>query len=157
MMRASLWMIAAALVAAPVSAQSAEEEALHVVEAMFDALKAKDAAAMGATMHESMTLAQTGTTPEGAPSVRTVDRAQFLEAISSSQADLEEVIWDPVVQQRDNLASVWVKYAFYVDGEMSHCGVDTFTLARTAEGWKILHVADTQQREDCWEPPGPLR
>ena len=62
-------------------------------------------------------------------------------------------MWDPVVQIRDNLATVWVKYAFYLDGEFLHCGVDAFMLARTNDGWKIVSLADTSQKENCEMPP----
>jgi hypothetical protein len=65
----------------------------------------------------------------------------------------DEPVWDPVVQVRDNLATVWIKYAFYLDGEFSHCGVDAFMMARTGDGWKIIALADTFQQEDCELPP----
>jgi hypothetical protein len=31
--------------------------------------------------------------------------------------------------------------------------VDTFILARQADGWKIASLADTRQTEDCEMPP----
>ena len=141
--------------AGPAEGQSAtadEEAVLAVLGTMFDALKNHDADAISGTLHESFQLAVTGTGQDGQPVVQTVTRDQFVSSIAGGQASLEEKWWDPEVQLRDNLATVWTKYAFYVDGSLSHCGVDAFTLARTEEGWKVVHVADTRQTEDCWEP-----
>ena len=47
------------------------------------------------------------------------------------------------------LASVWMDYRFYVGECFSHCGVDTFHLVRTAEGWRIVDLADARRREGC--------
>lgn len=141
--------------AGPVAAQAAsadEEAVLGVLGTMFDALKNHDGDGISATLHDSFQLTVTGTDAEGAPFVQAVPRDQFVNGIANATAELEEKWWDPIVQVRDNLASVWTKYAFYVDGALSHCGVDAFTLARTGEGWKVVFVADTRQTEDCWEP-----
>lgn len=43
------------------------------------------------------------------------------------------------------LAMVWNRYVFFIDERLDHCGVDAFTIVRTVEGWKVLHVADTQR------------
>jgi hypothetical protein len=48
---------------------------------------------------------------------------------------------------------VWTKYAFYRGERLSHCGVDVFELVRRPDGWKIVHLADTQRRGNCWTPP----
>ena len=54
----------------------------------------------------------------------------------------------------DNLATVWNRYAFYYDGQLHHCGVDSFQLARTMQGWKVIAIADTQRRQGCEDAPG---
>ncbi len=49
----------------------------------------------------------------------------------------------------DNLATVWLAYDFFVGDELDHCGEDTFQLARTSLGWKIIAIADTRRDEGC--------
>jgi predicted metal-dependent phosphoesterase TrpH len=44
---------------------------------------------------------------------------------------------------------VWTAYDFHVNSRFSHCGYDSFQLTRTAAGWKIIAIADTQRREGC--------
>ncbi|HUE76607.1 MAG TPA: hypothetical protein VMM83_01575, partial [Longimicrobiales bacterium] len=50
------------------------------------------------------------------------------------------------------IASAWVPYTFYLDGELSHCGVNTIALLRTAAGWRITQLSDSRHREDCPDP-----
>lgn len=72
------------------------------------------------------------------------------------------------------IAVVWTPYAFHVDRELSHCGVDAFSLVDGGDGeWKIAGVVYTVEsptdypdrwtsrrsrgpsRTDADEPPTP--
>jgi hypothetical protein len=44
------------------------------------------------------------------------------------------------------LASVWADYEFYVNGKLSHKGVDAFQLFYENGNWKIIQVCDTRRR-----------
>jgi ketosteroid isomerase-like protein len=138
---------------APLVAQTDEQDALAVVVAMFDAMRAKDADGLLGLLTADARLVQTGWTPEGEPRMNVVSLSDFAERIRSATVYLDEQIWDERVRVHDNLATVDVRYAFFVDGAFSHCGVDAFQLFRSADGWKIFHVADTQRTEDCEMPP----
>jgi hypothetical protein len=48
-----------------------------------------------------------------------------------------------------NMAVVWAPYTFYINEKMSHCGVNSITLARVSEGWRILQIIDTRSKENC--------
>lgn len=128
------------------------EAVLEVVRRLFDGMRARDSAAVRAVFHAEARLVATGE-QDGAPSIRVVPADAFVAAIGSGDEEWDEPFWDSVVQIEDNLATVWTKYAFYRAGEFSHCGVDTFLLARTEDGWRIVSVADTRQREGCELPP----
>ena len=65
---------------------------------------------------------------------------------------LNEPIWNQKIQIDDNLASVWVDYAFYVDDQFSHCGVDAFHLVKLDGQWKIFHLVDTRRKKPCEVP-----
>jgi predicted enzyme related to lactoylglutathione lyase len=123
-------------------------DALAVVERMFAALKAGDTAAMRATMHPAARIIQTGTR-EGAPFARVNALDDFLKSIGGAALagrKLEERIYHPELRVDDNLVTVWLRYDFLVDGTVSHCGVDSFQVVRTADGWRVIHVVDTQRR-----------
>jgi hypothetical protein len=46
-----------------------------------------------------------------------------------------------------------VKYELLAGGEFSHCGVDALQLFKSASGWLVVQVADTQRRQGCWHKP----
>lgn len=64
----------------------------------------------------------------------------------------DERIWDIEVKIDNNLATVWTKYAFYLDNEFSHCGAENFLLIKQINKWKIFHLVDTRQQENCKVP-----
>lgn len=147
-MRRLILVIALALTPRPAAAQPAEQEVRALIDRMFEALRQQDTTAMRATFHPDFRLAIT-TTREGQPVVRQVDGDQFLTSIADATSMLDEQIADVQIRIHDNLATVWNRYNFLVDGVIDHCGVDAFMLVRTTDGWKILQVADTQRTEGC--------
>ena len=142
---------AASLVLTPtLTAQSDhEKDVLDVIAVMFEGLAQRDTAKMRTTLEPGARLVQTFNR-EGQPEYRVVPINDFLASIGSQTGPaIEERYRDPKVRVHDNLATVWISYTFYVDEEISHCGEDTFQLARGAEGWKIIAIADTQRRVGC--------
>lgn len=127
-----------------------EVEALEAVHALFDAMKAKDTEAIAALFHPEARLLSTSV-QGGATAVQAVAIPDFVASIGSSAADLEERIWDEEVRVDGPLATAWTPYAFFVDGTFSHCGVNSFQLARMEDGWRILHVVDTRRADACPE------
>jgi hypothetical protein len=73
----------------------------------------------------------------------------FIAAVGASGGGWVERIWDPETHLDGELAVVWAPYDFRVEGRFSHCGVDAFTLARGADGWKILSISYTLRSEGC--------
>lgn len=132
---------------APVAGQMAPGPQ-EVVEQLFQAMKAGDADAMQALMHPDVRLVSTGVR-EGSPVVQVMGVERWLDGVRASTRELDERIYDTVVHQEAGLASVWTRYDLYVDGEHSHCGVDDVLLVRTADGWRIVHLADTRSTEGC--------
>ncbi len=153
---AALTVTALTVAALPVRGQDLardREAVLTVVHTLFDGMRARDAEVVGGVFHESARMFR-APQPGGDGTVRVGSVERFVDAVGGGTEVWDEPVWDPVVQVRDNLATVWVKYAFYLDGEFSHCGVDAFVLVRTGEGWKIAALADTSRQEDCEMPPG---
>lgn len=135
--------------AMPTLAQSSHDSnILASIKTMFDGLQARDTAMMASVIHPDARLVQTFTR-EGEPQYRSVGMDRFLASIAREGPPIREDYFDPQIVVHDNLATVWVSYTFYVDGQVSHCGEDTFQLARGATGWVIVAIADTQRREGC--------
>ena len=136
------------------AALSAEQEVLKVVQLTFDAMRTKYTAALR-TRFDSSARIVTTTTRNGAPAIRATPIDRFITAIGSAKEELNERIYNPEVRIDDNMATVWTRYTFHRGQTFSHCGVDAIQLARTAGGWKIVHIIDTQRKDRCGTPGSP--
>ena len=131
----------------------AEAGAVAAVQALFDAMAARDAEAIDALLMEGAVFTSTVETPDGVQ-VRETSGADFAASIGQPGPALLERMWDPHVMIRGPLAVVWTPYDFHRDGEFSHCGIDAVSLVLSDGNWKISSIAYTVEREDC--PPSPL-
>jgi hypothetical protein len=148
---AGLLVTCTLLVPAPTQAQSAEAEVVAVVERLFEGMRTRDTTMMRGTFDGSARLY--GITPAGVIQATPMD--DFLRSIAGAPADLvlDEKVYAPEVRIDGNLATVWTFYTLHLGERFSHCGIDAFTLYRTAESWKIVTIGDTRRTENC-EPPG---
>ncbi len=131
----------------PARSQQTEADVLKVVTTLFDGMKAKDTTKMRSTFAPNARL-MTASVRNGAPVVSETAIDNWIRQIGRSTAALEEKIFSPEVRVDANLATVWTRFEFWANGARSHCGFDAFQLARTAGGWKIIHIADSH-RTDC--------
>jgi SnoaL-like domain len=77
----------------------------------------------------------------------------FVKAVGTPHPDTwYEEIWGLKISIDGDFAQAWCDYAFYRGTSFSHCGVDSFELFRTPEGWKIFHLADTRRATPCNVP-----
>lgn len=149
-------LVALAKPPAPAAAQESEEAAvMAVVEAMFDAMRAGDSAAMRSVLHPTATGASVSVR-EGVPTLTREESLDgFIQAVGTPHEEVwDERIWGAEVRVDGNLATAWMEYAFYLGDDLSHCGVDAFQLFKGEDGWKVFHIADTRRREGCDTPEG---
>lgn len=124
------------------------------VRGLFDAMRAADSAAARSYLHPDARL-QRPVEGEGRPALSVSGSEGWLESIGDAEpGQLDEEIWNLEVRRDGRLATAWMRYAFYLDGELHHCGVNAFQLVRVEEGWKAFSIADTSREEGCRGPPG---
>lgn len=130
-------LFAIALFAASVCAAQSEERAVTAtVQRLFDAMEARDPAAASAVLLPKggyFSVREKG----GEVSVGGVTHEEFTARLGKDKEPIREVMRDPKVLLHGRLATLWTPYEFYRSGKRSHCGVDSFHLLKTAEGWKI--------------------
>jgi len=123
-----------------------EKDAVAAVQKLFDAMKAKDAAAIRGLMLPEARLHSVRA--EATPSSSAGE--SFATQIAGAKGELvERFTAAPQVSIRGRMAQVWGEYDFHRDGKFTHCGVDTVTLFKTAEGWKIATIAYTVETTGC--------
>ncbi len=130
-----------------------EAQVMSVVNGLFDAMRAADSAAVRAAFHPGLEkMASSQQQPDGVPVVKFGNLTGFAEAVGgASPGDLDERIGEADIRIDDNLATVFTPYAFYLKGQLSHCGVNVFQIARTGYEWKIVGLADTRRWQGCKE------
>ena len=135
------------LAAAPPPAETAsEKEAIAVVQKVFDGIAARDGAMIrGAMLPEARVYSARDA---AAPSVSTV--TETVDRLTSMKEEPRERFTSaPQVLIRGRIAQVWGAYEFMRDGKFSHCGVDSATLLKTPEGWKISALVFTAETTGC--------
>jgi len=151
---ALLALTALAIVPGETSAQTDADGPEAAIRGLFDAMRAADSAAARRYLHPESRLHRP-VEEEGQPGLRTSGVEGWLQAIGGAEpGQLDEEIWDLEIRRDRRLATAWMRYAFYLDGELHHCGVNAFQLVRTADGWAAFSIADTSREEGCEGPPG---
>lgn len=144
------FVVAVAPVDSAAQASPEEEAVIAVVNTLFDGMRAGDEQMILGTVANGARLAMVS-----GDSVRYVDMSAFAANVAATERHLDERVWDFVIEIDASLASVWVKYDILIDGEFSHCGIDSFEMLMLNGEWKIVHLADTRRTgPDCWRYPG---
>ena len=130
---------------ASLRAATPEEQAiLAPVNAMFDGMAKRDAAAIKEPLLAGGTMVLMR---DGKPTQMTFEA--FAEHVGKpGTTQIEERIHDPLIRIDNDLAVVWAPFEFLVNGKVDHCGTDLFNLVRQDGKWLIASIADTG-RKDC--------
>lgn len=138
------------LLATPVLADDTVEKkaVIATVQKLFDAMAAKDVAAIQALVLPGTSLS--ALRPNGQASVTPIEK--FIENIRTATGSLLERMWDPNVMLEGNIATLWAPYDFHRDGKFTHCGIDVANLLKTPEGWKISGLSYTVIQQGCQAP-----
>ncbi len=123
-----------------------EKDAIATVQKTFNGMAAHDAAMIRATMLPEARIY--GAREEGPARVTTGE--EFATQIAGSKNDVvERFTSTPSVSIRGRLAQVWGEYEFLRDLKFTHCGIDSVSLFKTAEGWKIATLVYTMETTGC--------
>lgn len=127
---------------------SGESDIRDLLTQFFVAMKAKNTQVIQDSFHSEAVMHTTLGTG-GYATLGHAKVADFLTRVGTSQAVLDEEILSIEIRIDGNMAHAWTPYKFYVDGNFSHCGVNSFQLIKTEMGWKIVYIIDTRRKEGC--------
>ena len=68
---------------------------------------------------------------------------------TTKSAFVERFTNAPTVSIHGTIAHVWGEYEFLRDGKFGHCGVDSFSLLKTGDGWRVAAILDTEETVGC--------
>jgi hypothetical protein len=117
---------------------------LHTVGLLHKALRDADAAALGSLLHQDYR----GISLQGSPDHRRIYVETRAKAISDVAA-LKPGAWNVRILSAstqidpNGMAHVWARYVFYFNGKPDHCGYESYSLYQSADSWKVVSFADT--------------
>lgn len=125
---------------------TSEKEIVKPIETLFNAMKSADSLGVINAFSGSAIMQTFDKNQE----IRTDKVEDFAKQVGASQAgDLDERFTISKILVDGNMASVWVPYQFYYKGNFSHCGVNSFQLAKINNEWKIQYIIDTRRKDNC--------
>lgn len=128
--------------------ETAEGQVMVPVNALLAAIGARDAVALGQTLRPDATTT-TATEQGGTATITHKTRDEFVARFASGAERYEERLSDPAIEIDGNIAMVWGRYTFLIDGKVHHCGFDHFDLVRDKDGWKIQNLTWSSRTTGC--------
>lgn len=148
-------LLALTLQATPLTTQladpaSAEAQAVLVpVNAVFAALAARDGAVATPHLDPEARMTVVVARPNGSQLIRRMSGTDFTGGLQPGPQRLEEVMPEPVIAIDGDVAMVFGRYVFRIDGAVSHCGSNHFDMVRRDGMWKIAAITWNQRESGC--------
>lgn len=129
----------------------AESQVKQVVKTFFDGFHKQDSTIIKNSVADQIVLQTTGRNPEGKTLFKTEEFSEFLKSIVGipETTKFEEKLTSFSIQVDRTMANAWVGYEFWLNGEFSHCGINSFQLINFDGEWKIIYLIDTRGKEGC--------
>ncbi|SHE75561.1 protein of unknown function [Psychroflexus salarius] len=127
---------------------NAQNTAEQTVNAFFEALNAKDVAKIEKLCLDNLVLNSLSVTSESSK-LNQQNLKGFLHSLKQMPETLKikEVITKTKSRDDNYIEHFWLEYEFYVNDKLSHKGVNSITLLKGANGWKISAITDTRISE----------
>ena len=133
----------------PPQPQGEETQVMAPVNALFAGIAARDAAKIAETLRPEATATIASENPDGSRRIVHFTREALLARFTPGPERFEERLYDPAIEIDGDIAYVWGRYNFYIDGKLHHCGYDLFDLVREGGQWKIANVTYSSRTTGC--------
>lgn len=135
------------------AAQKADDakDALAIVNKMFAEMANHNPAAIAELFAKDSNLTAIIRKKDGKNAFAAFTGEAFSKNFAEKKGEIKEDMYAPEVKLYGDLALVFGRYVFYIDGKLSHCGANAFHLVRTDAGWKIANASSTIDPTACTE------
>jgi len=122
-----------------------------VIETFFEGLHKGDSILISTTLHRDIKIQTTSTNKLGENILTTDTKQKLLSSVAQKKPEHTyfEKLLSFDIKIDGNLASVWTPYEFYLNGNFSHCGANSFQLFNNDGKWEIIFLVDMRRRENC--------
>ncbi len=130
-----------------VVANAQKQEVQKTIETFFEGFHAKDTIKIKSTCSDKLILQSIKESPKG-NKLTDDSPKEFYKSIATIPAEMkfEERLLSYNIQVDGTMANAWTPYEFYINGKLSHKGVNAFTLYKDNGQWKIIHLIDTRRK-----------
>ena len=140
------------IILVPLISYSQSSENVNIktsIETFFDGFHQKDSLLMRSVLHESFKL-ESIAVRDNKVSKRDLNGKEFISAVAqrSDSPVWKEKLLSYEIKIDGPLANAWVKYEFWIDNKLSHCGVNSIHLLKDGLKWKIFSISDSR-RKNC--------
>ena len=144
----SFFITSLILCSLPFVANAQEETAIKsVIQTFFTAMHNSDTTLLKQTCTNSPLFQTVTQDKAGNWKVLSQPFSSILEFVGLQHKDkYEEKISFQSILIEPNLASVWTPYTFFINDQISHCGINSFQLVKLDSTWKIQYIIDTRRR-----------
>lgn len=130
-----------------ISVNAQNQEVQKTIETFFEAFHAKDTVKMRSVCSDKIILQSIQENANGGKLSDEV-ASEFYKSIASIPANFnfQEKILSYSIQVDGTMAHAWTPYEFYINDKLSHKGVNSFTLFKENDVWKIIYCIDTRRK-----------
>jgi amino acid permease len=129
-----------------IGSEASEKEIKQVIQNMFQAMLQADTSSLRICFSDKVIFQTIVNKPEGVM-INTESINDFIKSIGKQTPNaLDERIEFGAIQIDPLMATVWTPYTFYLKGQYSHKGINSFQLVKFKDGWKIQYLIDTRYK-----------
>ena len=131
-------------------AQPDNENIKKTINLFFEGMKTNDTAVIRNSLDSSCFLYSIAQNKNGQTVLQQEAIADFLQQVISLKGKkLDERLTSFDIKIDGAMAIAWTPYNFFFNDQLSHCGVNVFTLIKRSDIWKIMGITDTRRKQGC--------
>jgi uncharacterized protein (TIGR02246 family) len=127
------------------------KDVLAVVDKMFAEMANHNPAAIAELFTKDSNLTALIKRKDGKTAIAAFTGEAFSKNFAEKKGEIKEDMYEHKTLIDGDLAMIWGRYVFFVDGKISHCGLNSFHLVRTETGWRIANASSTIDATGCNE------
>jgi hypothetical protein len=130
------------------SVNAQKQEVQKIIEIFFEGFHQKDTIKIKSVCADKMILQSISESVVNGNKLSEESAKKFYKSIATipSNMEFQEKILSYTIQIDGSMAHVWSPYEFYLNDKLSHSGVNTFTLFKEKDTWKIIYLIDTRRK-----------
>ncbi len=125
-----------------------KQEVQKSIELFFEGFHQKDSTKIKRVCSDKMILQSISESQSKGNKLSNETVNEFYKSLAKipSTMKFQEKILNYNIQVDGAMAHVWAPYEFFINDKLSHSGVNTFTLFKEKDSWKIIYLIDTRRK-----------